>query len=253
MEAHEGVKRKLTAILYADVAGYSRLTGDDEEGTHRLLSAYLDVITATIEKHGGRTVHFAGDAVLAEFASVVDALACTVEAQRELRNRNEGLPEDRRVQFRMGINLGDVIVDRENIYGGGVNIAARLEGLAQPGGICISGGVYQQVKNKLALAFEFMGPREVKNISDPVPVFQVHLDPGAAGGGRKKACGRRGGGRWPSSRRSYCLSAQGRQRFGTFTPVHRHRRVTRPPRRPLKTRCGNCPISPPSPSSPLRI
>ena len=126
-------------------------------------------------------MHFAGDAVLAEFASVVDALACAVEAQRELRKRNEGLPEDRRLQFRMGINLGDVIVDREDIYGDGVNIAARLEGLAQPGGICISGSVYKQVKNKLALAFEFMGPQEVKNISDPVPVFQVQLDPGAAG------------------------------------------------------------------------
>ena len=181
MEAHEGVKRKLTAILYADVAGYSRLTGDDEEGTHRLLSAYLDVITATIEKQGGRTVHFAGDAVLAEFGSVVDALACAVQAQRELRNRNRGLPEDRRVQFRIGINLGDVIVDREDLYGDGVNIAARLEGLAQPGGICISGAVYQQVRNKLALAYEFMGPQEVKNIAEPVPVFQVQLDPVAAG------------------------------------------------------------------------
>ena len=180
MEAHEGVKRRLAAILYADVAGYSRLTGEDEEGTHRLLSAYLDVITATIEKQGGRTVHFAGDAVLAEFSSVVDALACAVGAQRELRKRNEGLPEERRVQFRIGINLGDVIVDREDIYGDGVNIAARLEGLAQPGGICISGGVYQQVKNKLELAYEFMGPQEVKNIAEPVPVFQVQLDPGAA-------------------------------------------------------------------------
>ena len=181
MEAHEGVKRKLTAILYADVAGYSRLTGDDEEGTHRLLSAYLDVITTTIEKHSGRTVHFAGDAVLADFSSVVDALACAVEAQRELRKRNEGLPDERRVQFRIGINLGDVIVDRDDIYGDGVNIAARLEGLAQPGGICISGGVYQQVKNKLELAYEFMGPQKVKNIAEPVPVFQVQLDPGAAG------------------------------------------------------------------------
>ncbi len=181
MEAHEGVKRKLTAILYADVAGYSRLTGEDEEGTHRLLSAYLDVITANIEKHGGRTVHFAGDAVLADFGSVVDALACAVEAQRELRKRNEGLPEERRVQFRIGLNLGDVIVDRDDIYGDGVNIAARLEGLAQPGGICISGGVYQQVRNKLELAYEFMGPQEVKNIAEPVPVFQVQLDPVVAG------------------------------------------------------------------------
>ncbi len=186
MEAHEGVKRKLTAILSADVAGYSRLTGKDEEGTHRLLSAYLDVITATIEKHGGRVVHFAGDAVLADFGSVVDALACAVEAQRELRKRNQGLPEERRLQFRIGINLGDVIVDRDDIYGDGVNIAARLEGLAQPGGICISGGVYQQVRNQLELAYEFMGAQEVKNIAEPVPVFQVQLDPGAAGGRQEK-------------------------------------------------------------------
>ena len=186
MEAHEGVKRKLAAILYADVAEYSRLTGEDEEGTHRLLSAYLDLITAIIEKQGGRTVHFAGDAVLAEFSSVVDALACAVEAQRELRKRNEALPEERRLQFRIGINLAEVIVDREEIYGDGVNIAARLEGLAQPGGICISGGVYQQVKNQLALAYEFMGPQEVKNIAEPVPVFQVQWDPGVAGKRRDK-------------------------------------------------------------------
>jgi TolB-like protein/class 3 adenylate cyclase len=186
VEAHEGVKRKLAAILYADVAEYSRLTGEDEEGTHRLLSAYLDLITAIIEKQGGRTVHFAGDAVLAEFSSVVDALACAVEAQRELRKRNEALPEERRLQFRIGINLAEVIVDREEIYGDGVNIAARLEGLAQPGGICISGGVYQQVKNQLALAYEFMGPQEVKNIAEPVPVFQVQWDPGVVGKRRDK-------------------------------------------------------------------
>ena len=253
MEAHEGVKRKLTAILYADVAGYSRLTGDDEEGTHRLLSAYLDVITATIEKHSGRTVHFAGDAVLADFGSVVDALACAVEAQRELRKRNEGLPEERRLQFRIGLNLGDVIVDRDDIYGDGVNIAARLEGLAQPGGICISGAVYQQVRNKLAFAYEFMGPQEVKNIAEPVPVFQVQLDPGAAGKRPDK-------GVRPPRWRSVALAAAvvsldgaGAVAFWNFTPVHRHPRVSWPPRRPLKTRRRSYPISPPSPSSPLRI
>ncbi len=121
-----GIERKLAAILYADVAGYSRLTGEDEEGTHRTLSAYLDAITSSIESHGGQVVHFAGDAVLADFTSVVNALTCAVEVQRDLKARNDGLPEDRRLQFRIGLNIGEVMVDRDDIYGDGVNIAARL-------------------------------------------------------------------------------------------------------------------------------
>ncbi|MCZ6757900.1 MAG: adenylate/guanylate cyclase domain-containing protein, partial [Bacteroidetes bacterium] len=132
--ATEPLERKLAAILYADVAGYSRLTGEDEEGTHRALSAYLDAITDLIEEHNGKVLHFAGDAVLAEFASVVKALTGAVAIQHDLTARNEDLPDERKLQFRIGINLGDVIVDRNEIYGDGVNVAARLESLAEPGG-----------------------------------------------------------------------------------------------------------------------
>ncbi len=174
------IERKLAAILYADVAGYSRLTGADEEGTHRTLSAYLDAITASIESHGGQVVHFAGDAVLADFTSVVAALTCAVEVRRDLEARNEDLPEDRKLQFRIGLNIGEVMVDRDDIYGDGVNIAARLEGLAKPGGICISGRVYEQVENKLDVGYEYLGEREVKNIKKPVRVFRVKTDDGGA-------------------------------------------------------------------------
>ncbi len=175
------VTRKLAAIVYADVAGYSRLTGADEEGTHKTLSVYLDAITARIENHGGQVLHYAGDAILAEFASVVTAVTCAVDVQRDLAARNKDITEDRRVEFRIGVNMGDVIVDRDELYGDGVNIAARLESLADPGGICISGTVYDQVKSKLALDFDSLGAKTLKNINDPVTVYKVRPspDPGA--------------------------------------------------------------------------
>ena len=179
--AETHVTRKLAAILYADAAGYSRLTGVDEEGTHRTLSAYLDTITNLIEGHGGRVLHYAGDAILAEFASAVVAVACAVEVQRDLTDRNKDLPDDRKVQFRIGANLGDVIVDRGEIYGDGVNLAARLESLADPGGICISRKVLHEVRDKLEVGFEFLGDQTVKNIERPVPVYTVLMDPKAAG------------------------------------------------------------------------
>ncbi|MFQ5937327.1 MAG: adenylate/guanylate cyclase domain-containing protein [Acidiferrobacterales bacterium] len=175
------VERKLAAILYADVAGYSRLTGQDEEGTHRILSTSLDAITATIERHSGKVLHYAGDAVLAEFASVVNALTCAVDIQRDLKVRNEGLPEERRLKFRIGLNLGDVIVDRHEIYGDGVNVAARLESLAEPGGICISRPVFDQVKHKMELGYGYLGEQKVKNIAEPVRAYRVILEPEAAG------------------------------------------------------------------------
>ncbi|MDX1488105.1 MAG: tetratricopeptide repeat protein [Acidiferrobacterales bacterium] len=177
----EPLERKLTTILYADVAGYSRLTGEDEEGTHRRLSAYLDAITHSIERHNGKVMHFAGDAVLAEFASVVNALTCAVAIQDDLKTRNQDLLKERRVQFRIGINIGDVIADRGEIYGDGVNIAARLESLADPGGICISRPVFDQVKNKLKLGYEHLGQQMVKNIAEPVNAYRVLLDPALAG------------------------------------------------------------------------
>jgi len=174
--AEDRVARKLAAILYADVAGYSRLTGADEEGTHRTVADYLDAITGMVADHGGRVVHYAGDAILAEFASVVVAVICAVELQRNLADRNRDLPEDRKVQFRIGVNLGDVIVDRGELFGDGVNVAARLQARAEPGGICLSRTVYNHIKGKVDLGFEDLGEQKFKNISEPVRVFRVLLD-----------------------------------------------------------------------------
>ena len=155
------VKRKLTAILSADVEGYSRLMSQDEVGTIRTLTAYREVMTSLIQRHKGRVVDSPGDNLLAEFASVVDAVNCAVEIQRELAERNAELPPSRQMEFRIGINLGDVVEEEGRIYGDGVNIAARLESLAEGGGICISGKVYEEVKNKLDLKYEFLGKQTV--------------------------------------------------------------------------------------------
>jgi len=191
----EGFRRKLTAILSADVAGYSRLMGEDEEATVRTITAYREVMATLIEKHRGRVVDSPGDNLLAEFASVVDAVRCAVETQEELKARNAQLPEKRKMKFRIGINLGDVIQEGERIYGDGVNIGARVEGLAEPGGICISGTVYEHIKNKLALWNEYLGEHAVKNIAEPVRVYKVQMEPGteAPGVGREKMTGLR---RW---------------------------------------------------------
>ena len=183
--AREGVvektiERKLAAIFYADVAGYSRLTGGDEVGTHRTLSQYLDLIADMIQGHNGSVLHYAGDAVLAEFASVVVAATCAVKIQRELAGRNADVEGDHKLQFRIGINLGDVIVDRDELYGEGVNIAARLEGLADPGGICVSASVRDQIWGKVDFGFEDMGAQTVKNIAEPVRCFHIRIDPSEA-------------------------------------------------------------------------
>jgi len=182
MESHS-VRRKLAAILSADVQGYSRLMGEDEVATIRTLTAYREAMAALIRQHRGRVVDSPGDNLLEEFASVVDAVQCAVGMQQELRKRNAGLPAARRMEFRVGINLGDVVVEGEKIYGDGVNIAARLEGLADAGGICISGVVYDQVENKLNslnLGYEYLGEQTVKNIARPVPVYRVLLENEAA-------------------------------------------------------------------------
>ena len=172
----ERLPRKLAAILYADVAGYSRLTGEDEDATHRRLSEYLDLISESVEQHRGRVMHYAGDAVLAMFDAVVDSLACAVQIQNRLQGRNYELDDHRKVEFRIGVNLGDVIEDRGDIYGDGVNVAARLEALAVPGGICISDAVRAAVGKKLDFHYESMGEQEVKNISEPVRAYHVLLD-----------------------------------------------------------------------------
>src|SRR5215470_8609351 len=161
------LERKLTAILAADVQGYSRLMGADEEGTLRMLTAYREGIDALIQQHHGRIVGTAGDSVLAEFASAVDAVQCAVAIQQALKTKNADLPPERRMEFRIGLNVGDVIVEGPQIYGDGVNIAARLEVLAEAGGICISGAVYDQVKNKVPLHYEDLGEQALKNIAEP--------------------------------------------------------------------------------------
>ncbi|MGH6662672.1 MAG: adenylate/guanylate cyclase domain-containing protein [Rhodospirillales bacterium] len=175
----ENVQRRLTAILYADVAGYSRLTGKDEIGTHRQLSAGLDLISKRVKDAGGRVVHYAGDAVLAEFASVVAAVETAVAIQRALAEQADDVSDDKRLKFRIGVNLGEVIVDRDDIYGDGVNVAARLESLAEPGGICVSGTVFDQVKGKLDVGFQDLGSQKVKNIAEPVRAYRVALEPAA--------------------------------------------------------------------------
>jgi adenylate cyclase len=170
------LERKLAAILCADVYGYSRLMGEDEEATIRSLSSHRKIIDGLIERHHGRFVNSAGDSVLAEFASAVNAVECAVAIQNALKTENADVPVDRRMEFRIGVNLGDVVVEGEQIYGDGVNVAARLEGLAEPGGIYISGIVHDQVSNKLALNYDDLGEQSVKNIAKPVRVFRVLLN-----------------------------------------------------------------------------
>jgi adenylate cyclase len=170
------LERKLAAILAADVFGYSRLMSEDEEATLRTLTNYRQIIDGLIADHHGRFVNSAGDSVLAEFASIVDAVNCAVDIQSALRTTNDHLLPMRRMQFRIGVNLGDVIIEGKQIYGDGVNVAARLENLADPGGICVSATVYEQVRDKLALRFEDRGAQLVKNIVRPVHVWRVLLD-----------------------------------------------------------------------------
>jgi adenylate cyclase len=170
------MERKLAAILCADVFGYSRLMGEDEEATLRTLSSHRKIVDGLIAQHRGRFVNSAGDSVLAEFASVVNAVQCAVEVQAALKTENAVLPLTRRMEFRIGVNLGDVMAEGEQIYGDGVNVAARLEGLAQPGGICISGIVHDQINNKLALTYDDLGKQSVKNIAKPVRVFRIALN-----------------------------------------------------------------------------
>ena len=181
---NDRLPRKLAAILYADVSGYSRLTGDDEDATHRILTDYLDLISTVIESHGGQVKHYAGDAVLAQFSAVLDALLSSIAIQTELRSRNAALSDERKVQFRIGLNLGDVIEDRGDIYGDGVNVAARLEALAEPGSVCISDAVRTAIGKKLPLQYTFIGEHSVKNIEEPVRAY--HVSEGGVERGTKK-------------------------------------------------------------------
>jgi TolB-like protein/Flp pilus assembly protein TadD len=174
------VKRKLAAILSADVKGYSRLMEEDEVTTVRTLEEYRAIVSGLVEKHEGRVVDSPGDNLLAEFSSVVDAVESAVEIQKELKTKNEKLAKNRRMAFRIGINLGDVIEEGERIYGDGVNVAARIERLAAGGGICISGTAFDQVEGKLGLEFDYLGERSVKNIKKPVRVYRAKLEGGVS-------------------------------------------------------------------------
>ena len=178
----ERVERRLTAILAADVAGYSRLMGADEEGTLAALKKVRrEIVDARIAEHRGRIVQTSGDGLLVEFASVVDAVRCAVEMQREMAQLNAGVPKERSLEFRVGINLGDIMVDEQDIFGDGVNVAARLETLADPGGICVSRVVRDQVRDKLAVSFEDMGEQQVKNIARPVRAYRALLTESPSG------------------------------------------------------------------------
>jgi adenylate cyclase len=179
--ADEGFKRKLTAILSADAVGYSRLMAEDEAATVKTMASYREIMSSLIKQHRGRVVDSPGDNVLAEFSSVVDAVQCAVAVQHGFQTRNAELPENRRMEFRIGINLGDVIDEEDRLYGDGVNISARLEALADAGGVCISGTAFDQVKGKLSLGYRFVGEQTVKNIPDPIRVYKVLMDERDAG------------------------------------------------------------------------
>ena len=178
--ASSEAKKKLTAVFVTDVVGYSRLMGDDHDATVKTLSTYREVFSSHIQKSQGRVVNAPGDSILAEFESVVDAVSCAVEIQRELAERNAELSENRQMRFRIGVNLGDVLIKDGELFGDGVNIAARLELLADPGGVCISRTVYDQVHTRLELEYDYLGEHRVKNVSTPVRVYKVLLEPGQA-------------------------------------------------------------------------
>ena len=190
--ADEGFKRKLTAILSADAVGYSRLMADDEVATVKTMASYRKIMSTLVKQHRGRVVDSPGDNVLAEFSSVVDAVQCAVAVQNEFQTRNAELAENRRMEFRIGINLGDVIDEEDRLYGDGVNIAARLESMADPGGICVSKTAFDQIETKLPLGYEYLGEQPVKNIPKPVGAYRVLMKPDAAGKviGEKRFLGR---------------------------------------------------------------
>jgi class 3 adenylate cyclase len=171
------MQRQLRAIFSADVKDYSRLMAEDEMWTIYTLNAYRDLVASRVQSHMGRVVDSPGDNILAEFGSVLNAVQCAVEIQKELAVKNADLPGQRKMEFRIGINLGDVVFEKGKIYGDGVNIAARVERLAEPGGICISGTVYDQIENRLPLAYDYLGEKSVKNITKPIRVYQVRTDP----------------------------------------------------------------------------
>jgi adenylate cyclase len=181
MPSEQKPTRKLRAILSADVKGYSLLMADDETFTIKTLKKYRNIMSEQIVQYNGRVVDSPGDNILADFASVVDAVTCAVEIQKVLKEENENLPDDKRLEFRIGVNIGDVVKDGDRIYGDGVNVAARIEGLADPGGICVSRNAYDHISDKLNYGYEYLGEHTVKNIKKPIMVYRVLLSPEDAG------------------------------------------------------------------------
>jgi class 3 adenylate cyclase len=220
-EAH--VERRLAAVLAADVAGYSRLMGIDEEGTLEALKAHRrELIDPKIAEHRGRIVKTTGDGALVEFASAVDATRCATEIQNTMVERNASIPEGRRVEFRIGINVGDVIIDEGDIFGDGVNLAARLESIAQPGGICLSDDDYRQVRDKLDLNFQNFGEQELKNITRPVRVYRLRpptTPPGGPDTSNQSSCASR----QAVHRRAAVPEHERRSRAGIFRRRHGRR------------------------------
>lgn len=221
------MKRKIAAIFAADIAGYSRLVAEDEEETLRRLAAYREVVDDFIARAGGRIFNTAGDAVLAEFSSAVEAVRCAIDIQESLRTRNMAFPLSRHMSFRIGITIGDVVERGGDLLGDGVNIAARLEGLAEVGGICVSRAVHEQVANKLSVEFADLGAQEVKNIPTPVHVYRVAM-PGEAGAGGKRVNGPRPapkgsavghGWAWPLAATLICFAVTGTVAFMYFENI----------------------------------
>ncbi len=203
-------KRKLIAVVHADVKGYSRMMGEDDEYTVRTLASNRQEMYRLVELHEGQVRDTAGDGFLVEFSSVVDAVKFAVEFQREMKKRNADLPDAKKMEFRIGVNIGDVIQDGGTIYGDGVNIAARLEGLADPGGICISGAAYEQVEKRLDFGYEYIGEKTVKNIAKPVPTYKVLIEHGKPAEAKETIS--KGQGRGVAEEQSY--SCWDRCRFG---------------------------------------
>src|SRR5712664_3975682 len=182
------VERRLAAVLAADVAGYSRLMGADEEGTLARLKTFRKaLIDPKITEHRGRIVKTTGDGMLVEFASAVDAARCALEVQRDMAGQNAKVPQDTRIEFRIGIHVGDIIIDDNDIFGDGVNIAARLEGIAEPGGICVSDDAQRQIRGKIDLRFDDMGPQLLKNIAEPMRAWRLQIDTNATSRTPKRA------------------------------------------------------------------
>ncbi len=221
------LKRKLAAILAADAVGYSRLMADDEERTMKLLPAHRAVIDGIIEFHEGRIVNTAGDSVLAEFASPVQAVRCAVEIQDALRTRNDSLPEDERLQFRIGVNLGDVMIKGDNLLGDGVNVAARLEGVAEPGGICVSSSVYDQIAGKLDLGFVDIGAQSLKNIDRPVRAYRVDREGRKRGAAASRRAARPTPRKWMAAAALLALAAVLAWRFDLLQTLRSDREADR--------------------------